>query len=135
MSISLLQSQEIAEAARAKAEQIGVPMNIAIVDEGANIKFFVRMDNAMLGSADIALKKARTSSLFNRDSGEIGLLSQPGGPLHDIEQTNGGLVSFPGGIVIKDRLKRNIGAIGVSGGTVEQDQAVATAGAHAFCER
>jgi len=92
MSINLEQSQRVAEAARAKAVEIVVPMNIAVVDEGANIKFFIRMDEAMLGSADIALKKARTSSLFNQNSGEIGRLSQPGGPLHDIEQTNGGLV-------------------------------------------
>ncbi|NVM66722.1 uncharacterized protein GlcG (DUF336 family) [Mucilaginibacter sp. SG538B] len=132
MSINLIQCRQTAEAAIAKAVEIGIPMNIAIVDEGANIKFFVRMDNAMLGSADIALKKARTSSLFNRDSGDIGKLSQPGGPLHDIEQTNGGLVSFPGGIVIRDDTGKVIGAIGVSGGTVEQDFQVASAGAAAY---
>jgi len=99
MTINLNQSWQIAQAARDKAFEIGIPMNIAIVDEGANIKFFMRMDNAMLGCADIALKKARTSSLFNSDSGEIGKQSQPGGPLHDIEQTNGGLISFPYGLL------------------------------------
>lgn len=132
MCITLNQSQLIAEAAKTKATEIGVPMNIAIVDEGANIKFFLRMDNAMLGSADIALKKARTSSLFNRDSGDIGRLSQSGGPLHDIEQTNGGLVSFPGGIVIKNDAGKIIGAIGVSGGAVDEDYQVAAAGVAAI---
>ena len=132
MSINLIQSQQIAEAAIKKAVEIGVPMNIAIMDEGANIKFFIRMDDALLGSADIALKKARTSSLFSQDSGEIGKISQRGGPLHDIEQTNGGLVSFPGGLVLRDNADKVIGAVGVSGGAVEQDYQVASAGAAAY---
>jgi uncharacterized protein GlcG (DUF336 family) len=132
MSITLTQAQKIAEAAREKAQAIGVAMNIAVVDEGANMKLFIRMDNAFLGSADIAIKKARTARLFDMDSGEVGKLSQPGGPLYNIEETNGGLVSFPGGVVIKDKTGKIVGAIGVSGGAVEQDQAVATSGAAAF---
>jgi uncharacterized protein GlcG (DUF336 family) len=132
MSITLLQAQQIAEAAREKAIAIGVAMNIAIVDEGANMKLFIRMDNAFLGSADIAIKKARTARLFDMNSGEVGKLSQPGGPLYNIEETNGGLVSFPGGVVIKDSSGKIVGAIGVSGGAVEQDQAVASTGAAAF---
>ncbi|MBO9567067.1 MAG: heme-binding protein [Niastella sp.] len=132
MSITLIQAQRIAEAAREKAIAIGVAMNIAIVDEGANMKLFIRMDNAFLGSADIAIKKARTARLFDMDSGEVGKLSQPGGPLYNIEETNGGLVSFPGGVVIKDSTGKIVGAIGVSGGAVDQDQAVASTGAGAF---
>lgn len=132
MSISLIQAEKIAEAAKAKAKEIGVAMNIAIVDEGANLKLFVRMDNAYLGSADVAMKKAKTSRYFDQDSGDVGKLSQPGGPLYNIEQTNGGLVTFPGGVVLKDAAGVIEGAIGISGGAVEQDYAVASAGAAAY---
>jgi uncharacterized protein GlcG (DUF336 family) len=132
MSITLTQAQKIAEAARIKAEEIGVPVNIAVVDDGANIKLFIRMDNALLASVDISIKKARTSCLCGMDSGEVGKLSQPGGPLFNIELTNGGLVSFPGGILLKNSTGKISGAIGVSGGEVDQDYAVALAGASAF---
>lgn len=128
MSITIEQAEQISEAAKAKAKEIGVPMNIAIVDEGANLKSFHRMDNAWLGSVDISIKKAKTARYFDMPSGEIGKLSQPGGPLYNIEHSNGGLISFPGGVLLKQGDKI-VGAIGVSGGTVEQDHAVAAAGA------
>ena len=104
-------------------------MNITVVNEGANLVCFHRMDNAWLGSKDISMKKARTSRYFDMNSGEIGKLSQPGGPLYNIEHSNGGLISFPGGVVLKDASGKIIGAIGVSGGSVEQDHTVAFAGA------
>jgi len=132
MSITLIQVEKIAAAAKAKAAEIGVAVNIAVVDEGANIKFFTRMDKAFLGAAEVAIKKARTACLFGRDSGEIGKLSQPGGSLYAIEQTNGGLVSFPGGVLLKDDEGNAIGAIGVSGGEVEEDYQVASSGAAAL---
>ena len=131
MSITIEQAEKISEAARAKAKQIGVPMNIAIVDEGANLKSFHRMDNAWLGSVDISIRKAKTARYFDMPTGEIGKLSQPGGPLYGIEHSNGGLISFPGGVLLKDG-NTIVGAIGVSGGTVDQDHEVATAGANAF---
>jgi uncharacterized protein GlcG (DUF336 family) len=131
MNVTLYQAEKIVKAAIAKAKEIGVAMNIAIVDEGANLKLFYRMDDAMLGCADIAIKKAKTARLFNNDSGEIGKLSQPGGSLYGIEQSNGGLITFAGGVLLRDG-NTIIGAIGVSGGTVEQDQAVAIAGANAL---
>jgi uncharacterized protein GlcG (DUF336 family) len=134
MSITHIKAQEIAEAAKQKAEEIGIPMNIAVVDDGANLKFFLRMDNSILGSGDIAIKKARTSCFCGRDSGEVGKLSQPGGPFYNIELTNGGLVSFPGGLVIKNAAGHIIGAIGVSGGRVEDDYEVALSGLAAFKE-
>ncbi|RYD99068.1 MAG: heme-binding protein, partial [Sphingobacteriales bacterium] len=108
------------------------PMNIAVVDEGANLKAFHRMDNAWLGSIDISIKKAKTARFFDMNSGEIGKLSQPGQPLYNIEHSNGGLITFPGGVVLKDESGTIIGAIGVSGGTVDQDHEVATAGAEAL---
>lgn len=128
-SITLEQAEQLSEAAKAKAKEIGVPMNIAIVDEGANLVSFHRMDNAWLGSVDISIKKAKTARFFDMNTGEIGKLSQPGGPLFGIEHSNGGLISFPGGIVLKDASGKIVGAIGVSGGSVEQDHEVASAAA------
>lgn len=127
MSMTLKKAEEIIKKAKVKAEEIDTKMNISVVDEGANQVAFVRMDGAWLGSADIALKKAKTARFFDMPTGEIGKLSQPGKPLFNIEHSNGGLISFPGGIPIKDGDKV-IGAIGVSGGSVEQDHEVAEAG-------
>jgi uncharacterized protein GlcG (DUF336 family) len=132
MSITLEQAEIVAEAAIEQARSIGVPMNIAIVDEGANLVSFHRMDNAWLGSVDISIKKAKTARFFDMNSGEIGKLSQPGGPLYNIEHSNGGLISFPGGVLLKDGSGKIIGALGVSGGIVEQDHEVASAGAAAI---
>ena len=107
-------------------------MNIAIVDSGANLVTFLRMDDAWLGSLDISIKKAKTARFFDMNTGEIGKLSQPGGPLYNIEHSNGGLITFPGGIPLKDADGTVIGAIGVSGSTVENDHTVAAAGAAAI---
>ena len=132
MDITLEQAEAVSTAAKQKAKEINVPMNIAIVDAGANIKAFHRMDNAWLGSVDISIKKAKTARFFDMESGDIGTLSQPGGPLYNIEVSNGGLISFPGGIPIKNSEGKIVGAIGVSGGSVEQDREVAQAGVSAF---
>jgi uncharacterized protein GlcG (DUF336 family) len=129
MSITLEQAEQLTEAAKAKAKEISVPMNIAIVDEGANLVSFHRMDNAWLGSVDISIRKAKTARYFDMNTGELGKLSQPGGPLFGIEHSNGGLITFPGGVVLKDASGKIVGAIGVSGGSVEQDHEVASAGA------
>ena len=106
-------------------------MNIAVVDAGANLTAFIRMDDAWLGSLDISIKKAKTARFFDMPTGVIGSLSQPGGSLYNIEHSNGGLITFPGGIPIKDESGTIIGAIGVSGSTVEDDHAVAEAGVQA----
>ncbi|WP_345950093.1 heme-binding protein [Mucilaginibacter sp. PAMB04274] len=131
MNITLEQAQAIITAAQLKAQEIGVPMNIAVVDAGANLKAFARMDNAWLGSVDISIKKAKTALFFDMESGDIGGLSQPGGPLYNIEVSNGGLISFPGGVPLKSA-SEIVGAIGVSGGSVEQDREVALAGVAAY---
>lgn len=123
------QAQTALAAALQRAKALDLKMNIALVDAGANLKAFIRMDGAWLGSIDIAIKKARTARLFDMNSGEIGKLSQPGGPLYQIEGSSGGLISFPGGVPLTDRAGEVIGAIGVSGSTVENDQRVAQAGA------
>lgn len=132
MNISLEQAEKAIAAAKQKAVALNTKMNICIVDGGANILAFVRMDGAWLGSADISLKKAKTARFFDMNSGVIGSLSQPGGSLYNIEHSNGGLISFPGGIPIKNKAGEIIGAIGVSGSTVENDHAVAEAGAAAI---
>jgi uncharacterized protein GlcG (DUF336 family) len=111
----------------AKANEIGVPMNIAVVDSGGNLLHFSRMEDAWLGSIDIAIKKARTAVMFRMPSAAIGELSQPGGSLYNIEITNSGLVSFGGGLPITGANGRVIGAVGVSGGQVPQDVSVAEA--------
>jgi uncharacterized protein GlcG (DUF336 family) len=127
--ITLEQAQAAIQAALSKAKELNTKMNIGVVDTGSNLKAFVRMDGAWLGSIDIAIKKARTAILFETNTGKIGQLSQPGGPLYNIEHSNGGLITFPGGVPIKTKTGEIIGAIGVSGSTVENDQAVAEVGA------
>lgn len=131
MNITLEQAEKAIKFAKEKAVKLNTLMNIAIVDAGANLVAFAHMDDAWLGSIDIAQRKARTARYFNMNSGQIGELSQPGGPLYNIEHSNGGLISFPGGVPIKNAKGEIIGAIGVSGSTVENDHAVAEAGANA----
>lgn len=132
MNITLKQAQRAIEAAIKKSEELGVKMNIAVVDTGAHLTAFGRMDNAWLGSADIALKKAKTARFFDMDSGEIGKLSQPGEPLFNIEHSNNGLITFPGGVLVKDSSGEIIGAIGVSGSSVDNDHEVATFAANNY---
>lgn len=135
MSINLQQAQQAVQAAHEKALELGVKMNIAVVDAGANLTAFIRMDDAWLGSLDISIKKAKTARFFDMPTGAIGGLSQPGGSLYNIEHSNGGLITFPGGIPIKNAQGRVIGAIGVSGDSVENDHTVAEAGVQALAGR
>jgi uncharacterized protein GlcG (DUF336 family) len=132
MNISLEQAEKAIVAAKAKSIELGVKMNISIVDGGENLVAFARMDGAWLGSLDISLKKAKTARFFDMNTGIIGTLSQPGGPLYNIEHSNGGLITFPGGVPIKNAAGEIIGAIGVSGDSVENDHTVAEAGALAI---
>ncbi len=129
--LSAAQAQVIVAAAVKKAKQTGTKMDIAVVDAGGNLKAFLRMDGAWLGSIDIAIKKAKTARYFDMPTGKIGELSQPGGPLYQIEHSNDGLITFPGGVPLKTADGTVIGAIGVSGSTVDNDHTVAAAGAQA----
>lgn len=131
-NITLEQARKVVDAAIKKANELGVKMNIAVVDAGTNLVAFNKMDDAWLGSIDISQKKARTARYFNMDTGEIGKLSQPGESLYNIEHSNNGLITFPGGVCIKDANGTIIGAIGVSGSAVEDDHAVASVGAAAL---
>src|SRR5918911_1249484 len=130
--IDLSTAQAVLNAALAKAKDIDTLMNVAVVDAGGNLKAFARMDGAWLGSIDIAVKKARTARLFYMPTGELGALSQPGGALYQIEVSNGGLITFPGGVPLRNGSGEVIGAIGVSGSTVENDHSVADAGAQSL---
>ena len=129
--LTLEAADKIIAAARKKAAQRRTRMDIAVVDAGGNLKAFARMDEAWLGSIDISIRKARTARWFDVNTGEIGKLSQPGGPLYGIEHSNDGLITFPGGVPLKNSKGEIVGAIGVSGSTVENDDAVAVAGAGA----
>ena len=130
--MTLEAAERIVAAAKKKAVEIHTKMDIAVVDVGGNLKAFVRMDGAWLGSIDIAQRKARTARWFDMDTGIIGTLSQPGGPLYGIEHSNGGLITFPGGVPLKNAQGEVVGAIGVSGSTVQNDHTVAAAGAAAL---
>ncbi|CAL2080798.1 Uncharacterized 15.0 kDa protein in dhaT-dhaS intergenic region [Tenacibaculum dicentrarchi] len=132
MNITLQQAEKIIVAAKAKSIEIDTKMNIAVVDAGANLVAFARMDGAWLGSLDISIKKAKTARFFDMNTGIIGELSQPGQPLYNIEHSNNGLITFPGGVPVKDENGTIIGAIGVSGSSVENDHRVAEAGARAI---
>lgn len=132
MNITLDQAEKIISTAKEKARSLETKMNIAVVDAGANLVAFVRMDGAWLGSLDISIKKAKTARFFDMNTGSVGELSQPGGSLYNIEHSNNGLITFPGGIPIKGASGEIVGAIGVSGSTVENDHTVAEAGANAI---
>lgn len=132
MDISLKQAEKAIKAAKQEAKNLDLSMNIAVVGVGGHLKAFVRNDGAWLGSVDIAIKKAKTARYFDMNTGEIGKLSQPGGSLYNIEHSNDGLISFPGGIPIKNKDGDVIGAIGVSGSTVDNDHQVAQAGVDAL---
>ena len=128
MNITLKQAEHAIEAAKKKAVELDTKMDICVVDSGANLVAFARMDGAWIGSIDIAQKKAKTSAFFDMDTAALSPLVQPGQPLYNIEHSNQGLITFPGGVVITGEDGATIGAIGVSGSTVENDHAVAEAG-------
>jgi uncharacterized protein GlcG (DUF336 family) len=130
--MNLEDARRIIAAAETKAKQIGQPMNIAVADEGGNLVSHVRMDGAWLGSIDISIKKAFTARAFDIATKDLAPLAQPGGDFFGINASNDGrIMIFAGGIPLK-RGGKVVGAIGVSGGSGAQDQAVAEAGAAAF---
>ena len=132
LSLDLADARQIIAAGERKAIELGIPYNIAVADAGGGLVAHVRMDGAWLGSIDIAIKKAFTSRAFDISTKELAKLSQSGGEFFGIQASNDGRVMiFAGGIPLL-RAGRVVGAIGVSGGSGEQDQAVAEAGAKVF---
>jgi uncharacterized protein GlcG (DUF336 family) len=130
-SVTLDQAQAIIEAARAKADDIGVPMNIAVVDAGNNLTAFSRMDGAWLGSIDIAQSKAYTARAFDMPTRDLAKMAQPGKPLFGIEGASQSVIIFAGGIPLTDD-ETVVGAVGVSGGTPDQDHDVCAAAVAAY---
>ena len=130
--VTLDDARRIIAAAEKKAEEIGQPMNIAVADVGGNLIAHVRMDDAWLGSIEISINKAFTSRAFDISTKDLAKNSQPGQQFYGIHASNRGRVMiFAGGIPLR-RAGKVVGAVGVSGGSGEQDQAVAEAGAKAF---
>jgi uncharacterized protein GlcG (DUF336 family) len=130
--ITLEDARRVIAAAEKKAQAIGQPMNIAIADEGGNLISHVRMDGAWLGSIDISINKAFTARAFDLSTKELATQSQSGGQFFGIHASNHGrIMIFAGGIPLK-RNGKVVGAIGVSGGSGEQDHSVAQAGAEVF---
>ncbi len=130
--LTLTDARAIIHAAEAKAQEIGQPMNIAVVDGGGNLIAHVRMDGAWIGSIDISIKKAFTSRAFDIATHDLANEAQPGKQFYGIQESNGGrIMIFAGGIPLK-RDGKVVGAIGVSGGAGAQDQSVAEAGASAL---
>jgi len=130
--ITLADAKRVLAAAEKKAEEIGQPMNIAVVDGGGNLVAHIRMDKAWIGSIDIAINKAWTSRAFDISTKQLAELSQSGDQFFGIHASNHGRVMiFAGGVTLK-RGDEVVGAIGVSGGMGKQDHAVAEAGSKAF---
>jgi uncharacterized protein GlcG (DUF336 family) len=130
--VTLEDARRVIAAAEKKAREIGQPMNVAVVDGGGNLVAHVRMDNAWIGSVDISINKAWTARAFDIATGDLAGHSQSGGQFFGIHASNHGRVMiFAGGIPLK-RGSQVVGGIGVSGGSGQQDQAVAEAGAAAF---
>ena len=132
MLLTSSQARAVIVAAEAKARAIGVAVIVAVVDAGVHLKAFTRMDHAVLGSIDVALKKARTSALFQANSDAVWEYCKPGAPAHALELTNDGLAPFGGGVLLRTADGAVLGAVGVSGGAVAQDAEIAEAAAAAL---
>lgn len=130
--LTLEAAEAIVAAAKAEATAIGQPMNIAVVDAGGHLVAFARMDGSIFASIDISQRKAYTSAAMKLPTGALKDVTQPGAPLYGLEHSSGGLVTFAGGIPLPGPDGEPVGAIGVSAGTVEQDQRVAEAGVAAW---
>lgn len=130
--LTLEAAEAVVAAAKAEAAKIGQPMNIAVVDAGGHLVAFARMDGSIFASIDISQRKAYTAAAMKLPTGALKDATQPGAPLFGLEHSSGGLVTFAGGIPLPGPDGEPVGAIGVSAGTVEQDQQVAEAGVAAF---
>lgn len=130
--ITLADARRIIAAAESEAEKIGQPMNIAVADAGGNLVAHIRMDKAWMGSIDISIKKAWTARAFDIATKDLAGHSQSGDQFFGIHASNDGKVMiFAGGVPLK-KGGEVVGGLGVSGGSGEQDQQVAEAGAKVF---
>jgi uncharacterized protein GlcG (DUF336 family) len=132
--VNLETARRLIEAVEAKAKSIDCPVNTAVVDAGGNLVAHARMDNARIGAIDIAINKAWTARAFDMDTAKLGGLSQPGAPFFGIHASNGGRVMLLAGGMPLRHAAQIIGALGVSGGSGEEDSACAQAGVEAFAQ-
>ena len=132
MPVSSHIAQAIVDGAEAKAREMNLAAIIAILDGGGHLKAFHRMDGAVLGSIDIAIRKAKTAVLFQCNSEDVWDYLKPGAPAPHLELSNDGLAPYAGGMALKYPNGRLAGSLGVSGGTIEQDKQIAKAGFAAF---
>jgi uncharacterized protein GlcG (DUF336 family) len=131
-TLTLDDAKRMLQAGEAKADEIGLPYNIAIVDAGGHLVAFLRQDKALIGSIDLAIGKAVTARLFDQPTSQLAELAQPRKPLFGIQQSNhGDVVIFGGGLLVRIG-EEIVGAVGTSAGSVEQDIAVAKAALAAF---
>jgi len=134
-TLTLADAREIIAAGEKKATELGIPYNLAVVDAGGSLIAHIRMDGAWLGSIDIAIHKAFTSRAFDMATQDLAKMAQSGKPLFGINSTNHErVVIFAGGMPVKDG-DTVIGAVGASGGTVDQDQQVVEAAVGALTRR
>jgi uncharacterized protein GlcG (DUF336 family) len=132
MTPTLRQAEIMLSACQARAAAMGVPVNIAILDAGGHLKAFARMDGALLGSIEVATRKATTAVLFHARSEAIWEYCKPGASAPGLEFSNGGLAPFGGGIPLNHSMHGLVGAAGVSGGSVVQDVEIAEAAVAVF---
>jgi uncharacterized protein GlcG (DUF336 family) len=135
MKITLSKAEAIIAEAKETVLAKGLPpMSISVADDGGHLVAFCRMDGTFVGATDVAHRKARTAALFRVNSSVLGENFKPGGAAYSLENSNGGLVGFGGGVVLRDALGEVIGAVGVSGGSTEEDEFVAQAAAAAIAD-
>lgn len=132
MQITSNQAEAIIGNVGKKADELGISVIVAVLDAGGHLKAFHRMDGAVLGSIDITIRKARTSVLFQCNSEDVWEYCKPGAPAPHLELTNDGLAPYGGGIALKSPDGTMIGALGVSGGSIDQDMEIARSGHAAF---
>jgi uncharacterized protein GlcG (DUF336 family) len=127
MTLTIAQAEAMISAGTARARDLSIAANIAVLDAAAHLKAFARMDGAVLGSIDISIGKARTSALFQISSEAVWDYCKPGAPAHNLEASNGGLMPFAGGLPVASPDGTVVGAVGVSGGAPSQDLDIAEA--------
>jgi uncharacterized protein GlcG (DUF336 family) len=127
MTLTLDLAENCVRAGREHAATLGVAACLVVCDAAGHLKAFARMDRAWLGAIDVALRKAKTSVLFEAETQLIWEVSRPDAQAHGLESSNGGLITFAGGIPLRTAAGELLGAIGISGGQVAQDYAIAQA--------
>jgi uncharacterized protein GlcG (DUF336 family) len=132
MTLTLDLAENCVRAGREHAATLGVAVCLVVCDAAGHLKAFARMDRTWLGAIDVALRKAKTSVLFEAETQLIWEVSRPEAQAHGLESSNGGLITFAGGIPLRTAAGKLLGAIGVSGGQVVQDYAIAQAATKAL---